>query len=118
MCMTLLGIGFTTVLTVAMNVVVRCVDHAHIAGVSGMIFVIRNIGGMTGAQVSATILDAATPAGGVTTPSGYVHAFLVASMAALIGCVASLFFARMPSLRTVRPSLGQERPSSRAPRVS
>jgi predicted MFS family arabinose efflux permease len=100
--MTLLGVGFTIVLTVAMNVVVRCVDAAHVAGVSGMIFVIRNIGGMTGAQVSATILDSATSAGGVTTPDGYAHAFLVASLVALIGCVASLLFSRLPSLPPAR----------------
>ena len=112
--MTLLGIGFTIVLTVAMNVVVRCVDAAHVAGVSGMIFVIRNIGGMTGAQVSATILESATTAGGVTMPSGYAHAFLAASLVALIGCVSSLFFGQLPSLPTARPPVDEERPSSAA----
>ena len=107
--MTLLGAGFTVVLTTAMNVVVRCVDSAHVAGVSGMIFVIRNIGGMTGAQVSATILDSATSAGGVTTPSGYEHSFLVASLVALIGCIASLFFPRLPSLSSAPASVDEER---------
>lgn len=107
--MTLLGVGFTIVLTVAMNVVVRCVDAAHVAGVSGMIFVIRNIGGMTGAQVSATLLDSATTAGGVTTPSGYAHAFLIASFVALVGCVASLFFTRLPSLPAARSAVDNER---------
>ena len=107
--MTLLGTGFTIVLTTAMNVVVRCVDAAHVAGVSGMIFVIRNIGGMTGAQVSATILDSATNAGGVTTPSGYEHAFLIASLVALFGCVAALFFRRLPSRPAAPASVDEER---------
>ena len=108
--MTLLGVGFTIVLTVAMNVVVRCVDAAHVAGVSGMIFVIRNIGGMTGAQVCATILDSATTAGGATAPSGYAHAFLIASLVAVVGCVASLFFTRLPSIPTARSPVDKERP--------
>jgi MFS family permease len=109
MSMVLLGVGFTIVLTTAMNVVVRCVDAAHVAGVSSMIFVIRNIGGMTGAQVSATILDSATGAGGVTTPSGYGYAFLVASLVALFGCVVSLFFPRLLPLPMASPPVDKER---------
>jgi MFS family permease len=94
--MTCLGVGAGLVLAQALNILVRAVGTAHAAGVSGLFFVIRSIGGTVGSQISATLLGTATSAGGVVAASGYTQAFAVATAVALVGVAAAALLPKLP----------------------
>jgi MFS family permease len=91
--MTCVGIAIGFGLTVAMNAVVQTVPAERAASVSGLVFVVRNVGGTLGVQLGVSLLANATNViTEVTAPSGYEAAFTCAIIVALVATMAAVMF--------------------------
>jgi EmrB/QacA subfamily drug resistance transporter len=85
----LVGAGYGLAFAALGGLVVNAVD-AHQTGIATAInTVVRTVGGALGAQIAATIVAADAPAG-LPTESGYVRAFVVFGLLAVI-CIAVTF---------------------------
>ncbi|TBU77239.1 MFS transporter [Phytopseudomonas daroniae] len=91
--MTLIGLGTGLALSEMLSVVVRTVSIDRAAGISGLMYVIRNIGATTGAQLSVTMLGVATDtSSGTTAFVGYQWALFIAMGIGALAVLAAICF--------------------------
>jgi MFS family permease len=91
--MALVGLGLGCALTEVMNAVTITSGAGRAASVSGMVFVIRNIGGTTGAQLCASLIsDATEPVTRLVAPEGYATALSVAAAVSATSILGALLF--------------------------
>ncbi|WP_220508209.1 MFS transporter [Amycolatopsis dendrobii] len=95
-----LTVGFG--LTGAMNIVVATVPEDRTASVSGLVFVVKSIGGALGAQLGAVLLAQSTaPAAETPAWAGFQSAFLLAAGVSLAAVLLSIALpARLPRAAT------------------
>jgi EmrB/QacA subfamily drug resistance transporter len=98
---TLCGVGVGFAFAVMPKLIVDAVDRSETGVATGMNTVVRTVGGVVGAQVGAVLLASHTLSGtSVPAESGFVAAFWVSVIGALVGAVAaSLVFPRRPGRR-------------------
>ncbi|MFE5672130.1 MFS transporter [Agromyces sp. NPDC056523] len=101
-----LGLGTGLVTSSTPNLIVRSVPADQVGIATGMNANIRTIGGAIGTTVFAAAIGASLGAGGLPSESGYVSAFVIGAVLAVIGGL-------MPFLGRSRPA----RPAARAIRV-
>ena len=95
--MALVGVAVGSALTEAINVSVTAAGREFASSISAIVYVVRNIGGTTGVQVSASIMDStANLRTGLTEPAGFVNALVIAAIVSTATILAGL------SLRTHR----------------
>jgi len=110
--LTLIGIGTGFVLTQTLNNVVDVVPAGNVAGVVGIMFVAKAIGGGFGAQIVAEILASqADSVTGLTTNSGFTVAFSIAAVVVTLAVPAALALPRI--LRTSQDALSSTGESER-----
>ncbi|MBB3725563.1 MFS transporter [Nonomuraea dietziae] len=85
---TILGLGGSIGLTSALNVVAADVPGDRAAGVSGVVFVAKSIGGTFGAQIGGMALAAGTVAG-VPAESSFVDTYLLSALLGLLAVGAA-----------------------------
>lgn len=94
----LVGGGISFAWTSLANLVVDAVDPGDVGIATGLNTVARAVGGAFSAAVVATLLTAATPAGGaIPSETGYVVAFLAMAAAGLIATACALAIPRKPA---------------------
>ncbi|MBB2910705.1 MFS family permease [Streptosporangium becharense] len=85
---TIMGLGGSIGLTAALNAVAADVPADRAAGVSGVVFVAKSIGGTFGAQLGAMVLAAGSVAG-VPTESSFVDTYLLSAGLGLLAVGAA-----------------------------
>ncbi|MFE0154320.1 MFS transporter [Nonomuraea sp. NPDC059007] len=85
---TVTGLGGGIGLTAALNVVAADVPGERAAGVSGVVFVAKSIGGTFGAQVGAMVLAGGSVAG-IPAESGFVSTYLLSALLGLLAVGAA-----------------------------
>ncbi|MFD1934858.1 MULTISPECIES: MFS transporter [Nonomuraea] len=85
---TVMGLGGSIGLTAGLNVVATDVPADRAAGVSGVVFVAKSVGGTFGAQLGAMVL-AAGAVGGVPTERGFVDTYLLSAALGLLAVGAA-----------------------------
>jgi EmrB/QacA subfamily drug resistance transporter len=90
----LLGLGIGFAFAAMANLVVEAVPAEATGVASGINTISRSIGGAVGAQVAAAILTASTSGGGLPAESGYVIAFLISAVGALVALGATMLVPR------------------------
>ncbi|GAA3074916.1 MFS transporter [Streptosporangium carneum] len=83
------GLGVSIGLTAGLNVVAADVPADRAAGVSGVVFVAKSIGGSFGAQLGGMVLAAGTVSG-VPSESSFVNTYLLSAVLGLLA-VAAVF---------------------------
>ncbi|MGV9308739.1 MFS transporter [Nonomuraea sp. NPDC003727] len=86
---TITGLGLSIGLTAGLNAVAADVPADRAAGVSGVVFFVKSIGGTFGAMLGGMVLAAGTVAG-VPTESSFVETFLLSAVLALLAVGAAL----------------------------
>ncbi|MEV7004879.1 MFS transporter [Streptosporangium sp. NPDC051022] len=86
---TVVGLGSTIGLTAVLNVVATDMPAERAAGVSGVIFIAKSIGGSFGAQVGGMLLAAGT-AGGMPSEQNFVNTYLLSATIGLLAIAAAL----------------------------
>ncbi|OUC87834.1 MFS transporter [Streptosporangium minutum] len=86
---TVMGLGGSISLTAGLNVVAADVPADRAAGVSGVVFVAKSIGGTFGAQLGGMVLATGTVAG-VPTESSFVSTYLLSAVLGLLAVGAAL----------------------------
>jgi MFS family permease len=77
-------------LTGAMNIVVATVPEERTASVSGLVYVVRNVGGALGTQLGAMLLArSAQPSTGMPAWSGFQGAFLLTAAVSVVAVLVS-----------------------------
>ncbi|MFI6296495.1 MFS transporter [Nonomuraea sp. NPDC050790] len=90
---TVTGLGGAIVLTCGLNVVAADVPAGRAAGVSGVVFVAKSVGGAFGAQLGAMVL-AAGSVNGTPVESGFVTTYLLSALLGLLAVGAALVIPR------------------------
>jgi MFS family permease len=104
-----MGVGMGLVFACLANLIVATVP-AHQTGVaSGMNANIRTIGGSVGSAVMATVVTAGAHVGGLPTESGYIHGFLMLTVAMLFAAAVALAIPRIKRA-TIEEHLVGEKP--------
>ncbi|MFD0891127.1 MFS transporter, partial [Streptosporangium algeriense] len=85
---TVVGLGVSIGLTSALNVVAADVPADRAAGVSGVVFVAKSIGGTFGAQLGGMVLAAGAVAG-VPAESGFFKTYLLSALLGLLAVGAA-----------------------------
>ncbi|MEU7893946.1 MFS transporter [Nonomuraea sp. NPDC049152] len=85
---TVMGLGGSIGLTAGLNAVATDVPADRAAGVSGVVFVAKSIGGTFGAQLGAMVLAAGAVAG-VPTERGFVDTYLLSAALGLLAVGAA-----------------------------
>lgn len=98
---TLIGVGASFGLTAGLNAVAADVPGERAAGVSGIVFVAKSIGGTFGAQLGAVVL-AAGAVSGVPTEDGFVETYLLSAALGLLAVGAAFV---IPAVGRVGASL-------------
>ncbi|MER6950991.1 MFS transporter [Nonomuraea sp. NPDC000554] len=86
---TVMGLGGSIGLTAGLNAVAADVPADRAAGVSGVVFVAKSVGGTFGAQLGAMVL-AAGAVEGVPTERGFVDTYLLSAALGLLAVGAAL----------------------------
>ncbi len=86
----LLGLGVGLVLTAAMTIVAREVPADRTSSIAASVFLIRAIGGVFGAQVTATIIGLSADPDGLIRPAGFIQAFAATGFVGLAAVVAAV----------------------------
>ncbi|WP_157253736.1 MFS transporter [Nonomuraea typhae] len=84
-----MGVGGATVLTCGLNVVAADVPAQRAAGVTGVAFVAKSVGGTFGAQLGGMVLAAGAVAG-VPAESSFVNTYLLSAVLGLLAVAAAL----------------------------
>ncbi|WP_214408989.1 MFS transporter [Sphaerisporangium fuscum] len=85
---TIMGLGGSIGLTAGLNAVAGDVPAGRAAGVSGVVFVAKSIGGTFGAQLGAMVLASGAVAG-VPTEGGFVDTYLLSAALGLLAVGAA-----------------------------
>ncbi|MER7209023.1 MFS transporter [Streptosporangium sp. NPDC000239] len=86
---TVVGLGVSIGLTSALNVVAADVPADRAAGVSGVVFVAKSVGGTFGAQLGGMVLASGAVAG-VPAESGFLKTYLLSALLGLLAVGAAL----------------------------
>jgi Na+/melibiose symporter-like transporter len=100
---TVIGLGGSIGLTAGLNVVAADVPAGRAAGVSGVVFVAKSIGGTFGAQLGAMVL-ASGSVGGVPTEGGFVGTYLLSAALGLLAVGAAFVVPAGARKVAVQPS--------------
>ncbi|MEV8638538.1 MFS transporter [Streptosporangium sp. NPDC051023] len=84
----IIGVGGAVGLTAALNVVAADMPADRAAGVSGVVFVAKSVGGSLGAQLGGMVLAGATVAG-VPAERGFVDTYLLSAAIGLLAVIAA-----------------------------
>jgi MFS family permease len=108
--MVLAGVMVGLALTAAMNIVIATMPEERTSSVSGLAFVVRNVGGALGSQVSAVLVaQSASAATGVPAWHGYQAAFwvmaVVTAVSAALACALPARAPRTVAAPAIRESL-------------
>jgi MFS family permease len=90
----LLGLGIGLAFAAMANLVVEAVPQESTGVASGINTIVRSIGAAVGAQVAAAILTASASGGGTPAESGFVNAFLMSAVGALVALGATMLVPR------------------------
>ena len=107
----LLGLGIGLAFAAMANLVVEAVPAAATGVASGINTISRSIGGAVGAQVAAAILTASTSGGGSPAESGFVAAFLMSGVGAVVALGATML---VPRPERSRAAVAARRPVAEA----
>jgi MFS family permease len=97
-----LGLGTGLVTSSTPNLIVRSVPSDQVGIATGMNANIRTIGGAIGTTVFAAAIGATLGAAGLPAESGYVTAFVIGAVLAVVGGIVP-FFGRSRSTRPEAP---------------
>ncbi|GAA2898620.1 MFS transporter [Streptosporangium fragile] len=109
----IMGLGGSVGLTAGLNAVAADVPADRAAGVSGVVFVAKSVGGTFGAQLGALVLAAGAVAG-VPTEDGFVDTYLLSAALGLLAVGAAFVIptavreaqgGRPASARTTKPAI-------------
>ncbi|GAA3097630.1 MFS transporter [Streptosporangium carneum] len=95
--LTVVGLGGTIALTAALNVVAADMPAERAAGVSGVVFIAKSVGGSFGAQIGGMLLAAGT-VGGLPSEQSFVNTYLFSAAIGLLAIAAAL------TIRTESPT--------------
>ncbi|MEV0585240.1 MFS transporter [Nonomuraea sp. NPDC050310] len=84
----IMGLGAAVGLTAGLNAVASDVPGERAAGVSGVVFVAKSVGGTFGAQLGAMVL-ASGAVGGLPTEAAFVDTYLLSAAIGLLAVVAA-----------------------------
>jgi MFS family permease len=108
----LLGVGIGLAFAAMGNLIVEAVPPEQTGVATGMNTVLRTVGGALGAQIGATLI-AGHVAAGHATVRGYTLAFLVSTVALLLGIAASVAVPGRPGARRPAPAgVGEASPEA------